>query len=217
MILHPSAFATCKVAAEFFGSPVFQGQGSDNTSAGKLLRAGCSIATGALDAQVRGPQAATTTEPSTGMWVAASTTCKPPSAASRRIIGTRGTARELAAVLNKSKLKKRKRRGGGRGYFNNDAGDDDIWAYSDGSGSDGGDGLGGCGGSGGSGSGGWGWGASYSGGEFFNRALYEGTWLWQLICAASLLRTVHFAMFSKEAGRDMEAGPLECTAAMISS
>lgn len=72
---------------------------------------------------------------------------------------------------------------------------------------DGGNNDGGSGGNygwnnGGSGGGGNGWSSGWSSGGwsggwqwwFFSNLMYEGLWVWQLICACSLLQALHFAV-----------------------
>lgn len=51
-------------------------------------------------------------------------------------------------------------------------------------------------GSGGGGSGGWYHSWDSAGGDAFHQAVQHATWLWQLLCAASLLRSLYFLLFT---------------------
>lgn len=51
-------------------------------------------------------------------------------------------------------------------------------------------------GSGGNGGGSWHHGNWGSSDDAFHNAVYHGIWLWQLLCAASLLRSLYFLLFA---------------------
>eukprot|EP00877_Chromochloris_zofingiensis_P013981 jgi/Chrzof1/8837/Cz03g26030.t1 len=111
---------------------------------------------------------------------------------------TKRAALSFAAAVTKSKLRRKRRRGGsGDG---SDSGED-SW---DGPNWDGWDGRGDSGGYGGwGGSNSWGYG-NWDGG-FFHRAVYDGLWVWQLLCAASLFQTVHFMICPKPASQQADS------------
>jgi hypothetical protein len=141
--------------------------------------------------------------------VSASTFC-PPKSGTRAGCGA-GTTR-FAPALSKRKTGKRRGAGGGGGGGGGSSGDDDIWGDYDvwSSGPwDGFDELSGGGGGGrgrygggGGGRGGFGGGGGWdrSNSEFGDwPALAGAGWLWQGICAASLVHSLFFLMFPHKA------------------
>lgn len=205
--------ASARVAVEFFGSPVMAGvscsSGSPPGVSGMLL---CQEAL----AQAKRPTAE--------MQVVAGT-CTPPRARTHSSThsATRGTVRALAAAVTRRKGKRR-RSGGGGG--SDDSGDDDNWQYDPyslnwgGPGDTGGFGgfKGGGGGSGGSGGRGGSSGPysfNCSEWDFFGNTLYEGMWVWQLLCAMSLMQALHFllcpgAQEAMQEGEGVGVPPVGC-------
>lgn len=113
----------------------------------------------------------------------------------------------LQVCASRSKTR-RSRRGSSGG--DGDTGDDDLsidWPFESWHGLyfNGGDGKDGSGGGGG-----WhhNWGSS--GGDAFQPAVYHGVWLWQLLCAASLVRSLYFLLFTETVVRvDAAAGAVD--------
>lgn len=105
-----------------------------------------------------------------------------------------------------SRSRTRRRRRGSSGG-DDEAGDEDWsidWPFEGWHGLyyDGGDGKDGSGGGGG-----WHHNWDSSGGDAFKPAVYHGVWLWQVLCAASLVRSLYFLLFSETVVRvDAAAG-----------
>jgi hypothetical protein len=131
--------------------------------------------------------------------VAASARCKPRTGSS-----TRTGALRFAPAATKGKLRRRRRGSGsggdddaGEGYgwhWHDDAAWEQLW-LNDFNSNNNNNNYNGGGGSGGSG--GWGW-SSSSSGDGFQRALQEWLWVWQLLCAASMLQSWYFLLFPRQ-------------------
>jgi hypothetical protein len=59
--------------------------------------------------------------------------------------------------------------------------------------------------SGGGGGGGWGHSWDSAGGDAFRQAVYHATWVWEVVCAASLLRTLYFLLFTDAVAQELDA------------
>lgn len=205
--------ASARMAVEFFGSPVIAGvscsSGSPPVVSGMLL---CQEAL----AQAKRPTAET-------LQVVAST-CTPPRTRTHSSThsATRGTVRALAAAVTRRKGKRR-RSGGSSG--SDDSGEEEGWPYDPYSLNWGGPGdTGGFGGFSGGSGGSYGRGGSNNNGpymfrcsewDFFGNTLYEGMWVWQLICAVSLMQALHFLLCPKaqeglQEGEGIGVAPVGC-------
>lgn len=132
--------------------------------------------------------------------IAASARCKPRTGGS-----TRTGALRFAPASTKGKLRRR-RHGSGSGSDDDEAGDGHGWHWHDdaaweqlwlndfdsNNNNNNNNGY-----NGGGGSGGWGW-SSSSSGDGFHQALQEWLWLWQLLCAASMLQSWYFLLFPRQ-------------------
>mmetsp|Transcript_15228 Transcript_15228/g.37953 ORF Transcript_15228/g.37953 Transcript_15228/m.37953 type:complete len:265 (-) Transcript_15228:1175-1969(-) len=139
---------------------------------------------------------------------------------------TAGATRQFEAVAIRSRSKRRGRRGGSSGG-SDDGGSgsgDENWDDGMGGSGFGNWGFGGSGGSGGGwygSGGGWIWGrggpggsGGYNEGAFhLSWALYECMWFWQLLCAASLVHSLHFMLVGERKHEDVAAPVATASAA----